>query len=152
MKRRLMISIILILILLISFSIVFPLMSLDTSLIYTVFAVIGIVLLSVYLFNGTAKFLVMLIYSLLIIFGLIIMPDYQHAIVAVGTLMIILNPLANFESFLEDKLIPAETAPLKISVRGKYWPFYQYRQEMKDYVRLPKTKKLFTKSWYLKLR
>lgn len=152
MKRRLMISIILILILLISFSIVFPLMSLDTSLIYTVFAVISIVLLSVYLFSGTAKFLVMLIYSLLIIFGLIIMPDYQHAIVAVGTLMIILNPLANFESFLENKLIPAETAPLRISVRGKYWPFYQYRQEMKDYVRLPKTKKLFTKSWYLKLR
>ncbi|MFA7416965.1 MAG: hypothetical protein WCZ19_00345 [Acholeplasma sp.] len=152
MKRRLLISLILILILLISFTLVFPLMALDHSLIYTVFAIIGIVLLTVYLFGGTAKFLVMLIYSLIILLGLLIMPDYQHSIIAVGTLMIILNPLANFESYIEDKLIPAQTAPLSISLRGKYWPFYAYRQEMKDYVRLPQTKKLFTKSWYLKVR
>src|SRR5690554_5439161 len=107
MKRRLFISLILILILLVSFILVFPLMELDHSLIYMVFATIGIVLLTVYLFSGTAKFLVMSIYSLILIFGLIILPDYQHAIIAVGTLMIILNPLSNFESYLESKLIPA---------------------------------------------
>ncbi len=152
MKRRLFISLILILMLLISFTLVFPFMGLDHSLIYVVFATIGIVLLTFYLFGGTAKFLVMFVYSLLIIFGLIILPSYQHAIIAVGTLMIILNPLSDFERYLESKLIPAETAPLTISIRGKYWPFYGYRQAMKDYVRLPQTKKLFTKNWYLKLR
>lgn len=152
MKRRLLISLILILMLLISFMLVFPLMELDYSLIYTVFAIISIVLLSVYLFSGTAKFIVMLIYSLVIILGLIILPDYEQAIIAVGSLMIILNPLSNFETHLEAKLIPTDTAPLSISIRGKYWPFYAYRQEMKNYVRLPQTKKLFTKSWYLKTR
>lgn len=152
MKRRLLISLILILLLLISFMLVFPLVALDHSLIYMLFATISIILTTVYLFSGTAKFLVMLIYSILIILGLIILPEYQHAIIAVGSLMIILNPLANFESYLENKLIATETAPLSISIRGKYWPFYAYRQEMKNYVRLPQTKKLFTKAWYLRTR
>ncbi|WP_025724667.1 hypothetical protein [Acholeplasma granularum] len=152
MKRRLIISLILILILLISFSLVFPLMNLDHSIIYTVFAIIGIVLVFVYLFSGVAKFIVVLIYSLIIIVGLIILPDYKHAIMAVGTFMIILNPLFNFENYIESKMISDETAPLSISLRGRYWPFYAYRQEMKNYVRLPQTKKLFTKPWYLKLR
>lgn len=152
MKRRLIISAILIVVLMVSFSLVIPLMDPDHSIIYGVFAVILTVLLCVYLFSGLAKFLITLIYAILIISCLILLPDYQHPIIAIGTLTLILNPLANFETFIEKKLTDEDTLPLRISVRGTYWPFYSYRQEMKNFVRLPQTKKLFTKTWYLRLR
>lgn len=152
MKKRLIISAILILILSISFSLVFPLMDLDVSIIYTVFATIGLVLLILYLFNGIAKFLVVLSYSILIIVSLILWPDYQQPIIVIGSLLIILNPLANFEAWLEKKLLDEDILPLRISIRGKYWPFYSYRQEMKNYIRLPQTKKLFTNLFYLRTR
>ncbi len=152
MKRRLIISAILIVVLLVSFSLVIPLMDPDHSIIYGVFAVILIVLMFVYLFSGLAKFLITLIYAVLIITSLILLPDYQHPIIAIGTLTLILNPLANFETFIEKKLTAEDTLPLRISIRGTYWPFYSYRQEMKNFIRLPQTKKLFTKTWYLRLR
>src|SRR5690606_25028057 len=152
MKKRLLISLIITAILLISFTVVIPLMDPSHSIIYSVFAVITLVLAMVYLFSGLAKLTVMSIYSVVIIALLILLPDYQHAIIAIGTLTIILNPLANFETYLEKILKDDDTSPLRISIRGSYWPFYGYRQEMKNYVRLPQTKKLYTKVWYLRIR
>lgn len=152
MKKRLFISGILILLLLVSFSLVIPLMKPEDIIIYSVFAVIVLVLLLVYLFSGVAKFTVMFIYSSLIIVSLMILKDYEQPIIVIGTLAFIINPLANLESFIEKKLTDEDTAPLRISIRGKYWPFYSYRQSMKNYVRMPQTKKLYTKSWYLRVR
>ncbi len=152
MKKRLIISAILILILMVSFSLVFPLMDLDYSIIYTVFATIGIVLLTLYLFSGIAKFVVVLCYSTAIIGSLILWPDYQQPIIVIGSLLIILNPLANIELWIENKFLDEDTLPLRISIRGKYWPFYLYRQEMKNYIRLPQTKKLYTNVLYLRTR
>ncbi|CDR31019.1 Uncharacterised protein [Acholeplasma oculi] len=152
MRRRIFISLIISILLLISFSFVYPFLELDYSIIYTVGTVILFVLLFVYLFSGIHKFIVVFIYSVIIISGLLVLPDYQQPMIAIGTLMIVLNPLANFEQYIERKLRDEDTLPLRISIRGKYWPFYSYRQEMKNYVRLPQTKKLFTKKWYLRSR
>src|SRR5690554_4852463 len=126
MKKRLFISGILILLLLVSFSLVIPLMKPEDIIIYSVFAVIVLVLLLVYLFSGVAKFTVMFIYSSLIIVLLMILKDYEQPIIVIGTLAFIINPLANLESFIEKKLTDEDTAPLRISIRGKYWPFYSY--------------------------
>jgi len=152
MKRRLLISGILIILVLISFGLVIPLMKSDDVIIYSVFAAIIIVLILVYLFSGLAKLTVMTIYSALLAISLIFLRDYAQALIAIGTLSFIINPLANLETFIEKKLNDEDTAPLRISIRGKYWPFYAYRQAMKNYVRMPQTKKLFTKTWYLRLR
>lgn len=152
MKRRLLITSILTLLLMLSLPIVIPLSSEEYAIIYGVFAVVSFVLILVYLFSGTAKFIILTIYIVVIVLLLIFLREYQHPIMAIGTLMIVLNPLANFERFLEKNLEDESTQPLRISIRGKYWPFYEYRQAMKDFVRLPQTKKLYTKSWYLRTR
>lgn len=152
MKRRVLISIILISLLVISLLIVIPLTGNDYNIIYSVFSTVFLALTLVYLFGGTAKFIVMLIYSIIIIVTLILFPDYQYPIIAIGTLFFILNPLANLETWMEKRLTEEDVLPIRISFRGRYWPFYTYRQEMKNYVRMPQTKKLYTKSWYLRTR
>ncbi len=95
MKKRLFISGILILLLLVSFSLVIPLMKPEDIIIYSVFAVIVLVLLLVYLFSGVAKFTVMFIYSSLIIVLLMILKDYEQPIIVIGTLAFIINPVSN---------------------------------------------------------
>ncbi|MFA5693340.1 MAG: hypothetical protein WC907_06940, partial [Acholeplasmataceae bacterium] len=152
MKKRLLVSGLLMILVLISFSLVIPLMKPDDVIIYSVYSAIVIVLLLVYLFSGVAKLAVMFIYSGLIIMALLLLRDYAQPIIAIGTLSFIINPLANLETFIEKKLTDEDTAPLRISIRGKYWPFYSYRQAMKNYVRMPQTKKLYTKTWYLRTR
>ena len=152
MKRRLLISAIVVALLLISLFFVIPLMESQHQIMYAVFSVIITVLILVYLFSGIAKFIVILIYSTIIITALILLPNYQQPIIVIGTLGFILNPLANLETSIEKALSDEDVSPLRISIRGKYWPFYTYRQEMKNYIRFPQTKKLFTKTWYLRTR
>jgi len=152
MKRRILISAIVVALLLISLIFVLPLFESQYKIMYGVFSVIITVLILVYLFSGIAKFIVVLIYSLIIITCLVFLPNYQQPIIVIGTLAFILNPLANLETTIEKALNDEDVLPLRISIRGKYWPFYSYRQEMKNYIRFPQTKKLFTKAWYLRLR
>jgi hypothetical protein len=152
MKRRILISAIVVALLLISLTFVLPLFESQYKIMYGVFSVIITVLILVYLFSGIAKFIVVLIYSLIIITCLVFLPNYQQPIIVIGTLAFILNPLANLETSIEKALNDEDVLPLRISIRGKYWPFYSYRQEMKNYIRFPQTKKLFTKAWYLRLR
>ncbi len=152
MKRRLLISTIVVALLLISLFFVIPLMESQHQIMYGVFAVIITVLILVYLFSGIAKFIVVLIYSVIISSALILLPNYQQPIIVIGTLGFILNPLSNLETSIEKALSDEDVLPLRISIRGKYWPFYTYRQEMKNYIRFPQTKKLFTNSWYLRIR
>ena len=72
---------------------------------YGVFSVIITVLILVYLFSGIAKFIVVLIYSLIIITCLVFLPNYQQPIIVIGTLAFILNPLANLETTIEKHLM-----------------------------------------------
>lgn len=152
MRKRLIISTILILVLIISLVIISIISQPRLKIIFGILTLVTVILTLIYLFSGTAKFFIMSIYSILIAFGLIFLSDYQHAVIAVGTLGILLNPLADFEVYLEKKLNRESVLPLSISLRGKYWPFFRYREEMKNYVKLPKMRKLFTKTWYLRLR
>ncbi|VEU82529.1 hypothetical protein [Acholeplasma hippikon] len=152
MKKRLIVSSVLIMMFLISLVIVFIVSDPELKIIYGVVTIIMISLALTYLFSGTAKFLIMTIYIITIILGVIFLSDYQHAVIAIGTLAIIVNPLANFEEYLEKQFNKEDILPLRISLRGKYWPFFDYRQEMRNYVHLPQTRKLFTKVWYLRAR
>jgi hypothetical protein len=45
-----------------------------------------------------------------------------------------------------------DVLPIRISIRGSYWPFFSYQKEMKNFYHLPQARKLYTKKWYLHLR
>lgn len=152
MKKRLIVSSVLIMMLLISLVIVFIFSQPALRIIYGVITIITIGLTLIYLFSGTAKFIIMLIYIVSISLGVIFLRDYEHAVIAIGTLAILVNPLSNVEEYLEKKLKREDILPLSISLRGKYWAFFSYRAEMRNYVNLPHTKKLYTKVWYLRVR
>lgn len=152
MKKRIFISLLLIILLLVTVSIITLNLPPRISIVYGVIVCILVSLVLVYLFNGLVKFLVMMIYTTAIILGVVVFKDYQHAIIAVGTFAIIVNPLASLENYITQYFDEDEVSQLSISIRGSYWPYYEYRKNMKDFIRLPQTKKLFTKKWYLRLR
>jgi hypothetical protein len=120
------------------------------------FLTLAIVLLvynGLYIFGGLAKLIVYFIYGLFIALALIYAPrDYQMSMILLGTLLVVLNPLANFENFLEDKLQDEAVQPIRFSIRGSYWPFFSYRREMKNFYHLPQAQKLYTHKTYLVLR
>lgn len=121
--------------------------------VFSVVAVVLFVYIGVFIFAGIPKFLVFGIYGLTISGVLLLIPvDYQLPIIIIGTFLFIMNPLSFFERMLETKMKDENVLPININLGGSYWPFYEYRKEMKNFYHLPQQKKLFTKKWYLQAR
>jgi hypothetical protein len=125
----------------------------QTQGLFLTLAIVLLVYIGLYVFGGLAKLIVYFIYGLLIALALLYAPmDYQMAMVLLGTLLVVLNPLASFENYLEDKLRDEAVQPIRFSIRGSYWPFFSYRREMKNFFHLPQAQKLYTQKTYLVLR
>ena len=152
MKKRLIIFIVSFTLILLTIPVALLYLTSDQAILYALFIGISILYAGIFLFSGLAKFIVYSIYAVLTGVLLYFLPDYQHSIIAIGTIMFVLNPLVNLEEKLEKKFNDDLVLPLKISLRGSFWPFYEYRKQMKDYYHLPQTKKLYTKNYYLRLR
>ncbi|MFU8792931.1 MAG: hypothetical protein ACNA7K_02810 [Acholeplasmataceae bacterium] len=153
MKKRLAIAVSLAVFIIISLPVALVISSIRSQGIFIVLAILGLVYVAVYVFGGLAKLIVYFIYGAFTALFLTLLPDvYQLPFVFIGTLLFVLNPLANFESFLEKKLNDDDVLPIRLSIRGSYWPYFAYRREMKTYYHLPQQRKLITKRWYLYLR
>ncbi len=153
MKSRLLISLILSMLIIILMPIALSLFELKGQGIFMISAIITSVYIGVYVFGGVPKLIIYGIYGIIISLILSFTPyDYQLPIIIIGTLSFILNPLSAFEKYLESKMKDENVLPIRISIRGSYWPFFDYRKEMKNYYHLPQQRKLFTKKWYLHAR
>ncbi|MBE0700727.1 MAG: hypothetical protein IH571_03475, partial [Acholeplasmataceae bacterium] len=121
--------------------------------IFTITAILLLVYVAIYVFGGVPKLTVYFIYGLVTGIFLILLPEgYQMPFVIIGTLFFVLNPLASFEIFLESHLSDEDVLPIRISLRGSFWPFFAYQKEMKNFYHLPQARKLYTKKWYLHSR
>lgn len=153
MKSRLIIALTLSILILILMPIALSLFNIRGRGIFMISAIVSFVYIGVYVFGGIPKLIIYAIYGIVIAVVLSMIPyDYQMPIVIIGTLLFILNPLSLFEKYLESKMKAEDILPIRISIRGSYWPFFEYRKEMKNFYHLPQQKKLYTKKWYLHAR
>lgn len=125
----------------------------DERTIYALVSVLFLLYLGLYLFGGLAKLIVFFIYGVLIALTLALFDErFSLAIIFIGTLLFVLNPLADFENYLNKTLNDQEIEPFRVTWLGKYETFYSYRKEMKSHYHLPQVRKLYTKKWYQKAR
>lgn len=153
MKSRLIIALTLSITIIILIPIALILFNLKGQGIFMIAAILSFVYIGFYVFGGLPKLIIYGIYGIFISIILYILPyEYQFPVVVIGTFLFILNPLSIFEQFLESKMKEGAALPIRIRLSGTYWPFFEYRKEMKSFYHLPQQRKLFTKKWYLQLR
>ncbi|MBN2268327.1 MAG: hypothetical protein JXC35_02765 [Acholeplasmataceae bacterium] len=153
MKRRIMISASMILLLIVLIPIAVLLFDLRDQGIFMIVMLVTFVYVGIYVFGGVPKLIVYSIYGIITTAILLSSPQPYHLPIAIiGSLLFVLNPLSSFESYLEKKMNEEDVLPLRISIRGSYWPFYSYQKEMKNFYHLPQARKLFTLKWYLHAR
>ena len=153
MKRRILISASMIMLLIVLIPIAVLLFDLRDQGIFMIIMVITIVYVGVYVFGGVPKLIIYLIYGVITATILILSPQPYHLPIAIiGSLLFVLNPLSSFETHLEKVMNEEDVLPLRVSIRGSYWPFYSYQKEMKNFYHLPQARKLFTLKWYLHAR
>ena len=116
-------------------------------------AIVTLVYVGIYVFGGVPKLIIAGTYGVItFIFLLLLKEPYHLPILIMGTLLFVLNPLSSFEEYLTSKMNDEDVLPIRISLRGSYWPFFSYQKEMKNFYHLPQARKLYTKKWYLHLR
>ncbi len=153
MKRRIVISGSLTILILILLPIALILFELKGQGLFVISAIVTLVYVAVYVFGGVPKLIIYAIYGFITALFLFFLTDPYHLpIVIVGTLLFVLNPLSSFELYLESHLNDEDVLPVRFSIRGSYWPFFSYQKEMKNFYHLPQARKLYTKSWYLHTR
>ena len=153
MSRRLLLAMIIAASIIVGIIIASSFLQPSEQTIYALVSVLFLLYVALYVFGGLAKLIVFFIYGVLVATTLALVPDkFSLVVIFIGTLVFVLNPLAEFESYLAETLSDAEIEPIKIKVIGKYEPFYQYRKEMKEHYHLPQVRKLYTKAWYQKVR
>lgn len=107
----------------------------------------------IYFLYGFPRLLIYFIYGLLTILAIrFSKEEYRLLLVFLFTILIVLNPLAFFENYLDNTLKKKITKPYEFKITGRYETFYKYRKKMKEYYHLPQTRKLFTLRWYKLLR
>lgn len=106
--------------------------------------------LVIYLFFGFGKLVISLIYGMLLALFLVFLPDYDIALIFIGTFVFALNPLDDFEQFI-NKNLPEEKSIFDY-LKGSYISYYNYRREIKEHYHLPQVRKTINKPWYLKVR
>ncbi len=152
MKRRIIISLIFILIILITLPFVLIFAQVHEQGIFLISVLIIVVYMAIYIFGSTPKLFIYIIYGGLTALFLYLLQDYQIPIVMIATLIFVLNPLARFETYLNKIMSDGDVLPIHISFHGSKWPFYDYRKAMKNFYHLPQSRKLYTMKWYLRLR
>lgn len=153
MSRRLLLAMIFTASIIVGLIIASSFLQSSEQTIYALVSVLFLLYVALYLFGGLAKLIVFFIYGVSVAVVLALVPEkFSLIIMFIGTLVFVLNPLADFELYLADTLSDVEIEPIRIKVIGKYEPFYQYRKDMKEHFHLPQMRKLFTKSWYQKIR
>ncbi len=153
MKRRIAIAGALTILIFIAMPIALILLNMRGQGIFMISAILSLVMVGIYVFGGLPKLIIATIYGVFTaLFLFILTRPYHLPIIIIGTLLYVLNPLSSFQTYLENKLNKEDVLPIRISIRGSYWPFYAYRKEMKNYYHLPQARKLYTQKWYLHLR
>ncbi|MBU1094099.1 MAG: hypothetical protein KKH01_06530 [Firmicutes bacterium] len=153
MKRRIVIAGSLTILILIFIPLSLILFNLKGQGIFMISAIVAMVYIGVYVFGGVPKLIIYSIYGAITALFLFLLADPYHLpVVIVGTLLVVLNPLSSFETYLETNLNDEDVLPVRFSIRGSYWPFFSYTREMKNFYHLPQARKLYTKSWYLHTR
>lgn len=153
MKRRLFISLGITVLLVLLMPVAIVLLEIKGQGIFSIVFVIMLLFVFIYVFFGLPKTILAAIYGCIIALLLFISNEVYHLPIAIiGSLTFLLNPLYSFENYLNKKLVKEEVLPLRFSIMGSYWPYYQYRKEMKNFYHLPQTKKLYSLKWYLQLR
>lgn len=153
MKRRLAIALSLLSIIIVLIPIAVFLFEMRDQGIFMIVMVVTIVYVGIYVFAGVPKVLIYLIYGFIVALLLMFSPQPFHLPIAIiGALLFVLNPLSSVETYFEKRLNKEDVLPLRISIRGSFWPFYSYQKEMKNFYHLPQARKLYTLSWYLHLR
>lgn len=116
-------------------------------------ALMFLVLDLVFLFFGLPRFVVYNIYSFVVIPSLVFSPEKYHLLlIFIFTVVILLNPLAFFEEYLDEKLKDSSTKTFDYTPPGRYHTFYKYREEMKNRYHLPQMQKVYTKPTYRSIR
>ena len=152
MKRRIIISLIIVLFMIIALPFVLIFSAQHEKGLFLIGVLVITVYLSIFIFGSLPKLIIYMIYGATISLFLYMLQNYQIPIVMIGTLLFVLNPLAQFESYLNKKMNEENVLPIHISIHGSKWPFYEYRRAMKNFYHLPQSIKLFTKKWYLRIR
>lgn len=152
MKRRIVISSIVILFILIATPFMIAFTEAHEQGLFFIGVIVIAAYLAIFIFGSIPKLVIYLIYGALTAVFLYLLQSYQVPIIMIATLLFILNPLARFESYLNQKMSDGDVLPIHISIHGSKWPFYEYRRAMKNFYHLPQSRKLFTKKWYLRLR
>lgn len=153
MKRRIAIAGSLTILIFILMPLALILLNLRGQGIFMISAIISLVYVGVYVFGGIPKLIVAFIYGVItFIFLYFLEKSYHLPFIIVGTLLFVLNPLSSFEEYLTKKMSDEDVLPIRLSLRGSYWPFFSYQKEMKNFYHLPQARKLYTKKWYLHSR
>ena len=119
MKRRILISASLIMLLIVLIPIAVLLFDLRDQGIFMIIMVITIVYVGVYVFGGVPKLIIYLIYGVITATILILSPQPYHLPIAIiGSLLFVLNPLSSFETHLEKVMNEEDVLPLRVSIRG----------------------------------
>lgn len=106
-----------------------------------------------YIYGGLAKFFTYIIYFMLTMIGFIFLDSTYHVSISLlAAFTIIVHPLQILETKLEKKMSLELTNPILLNMRGSYWPYFQYREDMKSFYHMPQQKKLKTNKKYLLLR
>lgn len=113
----------------------------------------SIIIVFYYIYGGVAKLLVYMIYFMFTILSLIYLPkDYQVTVSLVSTFVLLINPLQKLEAHISTKMRKEFIHPIKINMSGTYWPYIEYRRDMKEFYHLPQIKKLHHNKAYLRMR
>lgn len=145
MKRRIIISIVMFGFIFLTFPFVMAFLNLEAKVIYLISSIVALVYVGFFIFGGLPELIINFIYGFITATTLFFTTDdYHMPVIIIATIIIILNPLSQFESFLRSKMTADNTEPIQISIRGKQWPFFAYRKEMKNYFHLPQSRKFFT--------
>jgi len=153
MRKRIIISIIIFSIIFITLPFAIAFLNIEGIGIFTISSIVALVYVGVFIFGGLPELIIYGIYGLITTLLLYVIDySYQLPIVIIMTIIFILNPLAQLESSLRSGMKDENTQPIRFSIRGKKWPFFAYRREMKNYYHLPQSRKLYTQTHYKMLR
>ena len=101
--------------------------------------------LVIYFIGGLSKLFVYLIYGAGLFLLMYFFTKYRFAFVIIGTFILLMNPLSYFENTLAEKLDSPDPIEFQMLVKRSYFPIFDYRAKMKEYLHLPQARKFYKK-------
>lgn len=152
MKKRIYFIIFIISLMIILTPIVFIVFQTQGRSTYAAIFLMVLSYLMLFYFGGVAKTIVYLIYGVVTFVLLLFFGEYQFPFILIGTLLMVINPLASFENYLNVKISDELTQSFQFSLVNKRNIYNLYHRDMKDALHLPQVRKLFTDPKYKFLR